>query len=60
MRDPFTPLTRFKVAWWRTEQWMRRQHRLVWYVIGIIMGWLVCSEYQVYLATGRWTMFPWE
>jgi hypothetical protein len=60
MKDPFSPLTLLKVRWWLTEAWLKRQHRLVWYVVGIIMGWLVCSEYQVYLATGRWTMFPWQ
>ncbi len=58
--NPFSPLIRFKVMYWRTKAWMLYHHRFVWYVIGIIMGWLVCSEYQVYLETGVWTTHPWE
>jgi len=57
---PFSPLIWFKVRWWLTEAWLKRQHRLVWYVLGIIMGWLVCSEYQVYLNTGHWNFWPWQ
>jgi hypothetical protein len=37
------------------------KHRAaVFYGLGIIIGWLLCSEYQVYLETGRITTFPWE
>jgi len=58
--NPFSPLIRLKVRWWLTEAWLRRQHRLVWYVVGVVMGWLVCSEYQVYLNTGHWNFWPWQ
>lgn len=60
MRDPFGPATKFKVILWTIQAWMIRQHRFVWYVIGIVMGWLLCSEYNVYLDTGVWTTHPWE
>jgi hypothetical protein len=58
--NPFSRFIRFKVAWWRTQLWLIRQSRLAWYLIGILAGWLLCSEYQVYLKTGSWTTFPWQ
>jgi len=57
---PFTPLIYLKVLWWRYLRFYNRQPFIIWYAIGIFMGWLVCSEYQIWLQTGVWTTFPWE
>jgi hypothetical protein len=57
---PFSPFIRLKVRWWLTEAWLKRQHRLVWYCLGLYLGWVVCSEYNIWLDTGVWTTFPWE
>lgn len=60
MKDPFGPSIKFKVAWWRAQLWLIRQSRLVWYVLGILAGWVLCSEYNQWLDTGVWTTWPWE
>jgi len=60
MNNPFGLSTRLKIAWWKTEAVLRRQHRLVWYLIGILGGWILCSEYNIWLDTGVWTTFPWQ
>jgi hypothetical protein len=30
------------------------------YFLGIFFGWILCSEYQIYLETGRITWWPWD
>jgi len=60
MHDPFNLLTRVKVLWWKYLRFYYRRLPFVWYVVGIFMGWLLCSEWNVYINTGVWTNFPWE
>jgi hypothetical protein len=60
VRDPFGPSIKFKIAWWRTQLWLIRQSRLVWYLVGILGGWILCSEYNQYISTGVWTTWPWQ
>jgi len=60
MKDPFNLMTHVKVLWWRYLRFYHKYDLSIWYAVGIFMGWLLCSEFNVWINTGVWTNFPWE
>lgn len=54
------PLLRL-IYWSALKALLHSKHsKLIAYAIGIFFGWVLCSEYNVYLETGKITTFPWE
>jgi len=58
-----------KVLMWKAQikgtkamYWLANRKHVVFlfYVLGVILGWIACSEWQIYLQTGEVTTFPWE
>jgi hypothetical protein len=57
-----------KILLWKAQIKSRRamcrvmNHRqvvLIFFIVGSILGWIICSEWQIYLQTGKITVFPW-